>query len=143
LGQPKTRLADEYGYDVAQPPNNILRDELMSTIRIAIFVAFCTAFPTFAVARDDVIHIIGFDDMSCGAWASSSSEPQRRQVYFFWFRGVMSGFNLGSPRRQVHITAMPSDDTLALYVDKYCREHPLNGFPGAAFDLVKEITVKK
>jgi len=35
---------------------------------------------------------------------------------------------------------MPNDETLDLYVDKYCLENPLNPFFVAAFKLVEELT---
>lgn len=96
-----------------------------------------------ALAKDDVTVVIGFDDMSCGAWSNSSKDPRVREVYLTWFRGFVTGYNFATPKRQVAPEAMPNQDTLALYVDKYCREHPLSIFGGAAFDLVKELTGRK
>jgi hypothetical protein len=37
---------------------------------------------------------------------------------------------------------MPSNDTLALYADKYCRDHPLNPFLSAGLQLVGELHEK-
>ncbi len=37
---------------------------------------------------------------------------------------------------------MPDLASLALYIDKYCRENPLNPFTLAAFSLVKDQRVK-
>lgn len=55
-------------------------------------------------------------------------------------RGFVSGYNAGSNDRTVPLDAMPNQETLALYIDKHCRENPLSPFFGAAFTLVEEIS---
>ena len=62
-----------------------------------------------------------------------------RAQYAYWFRGFVSGYNFGNPYNQVGLGRMPDLDTLALYIDKYCREKPLTPFTFAAFDLVREL----
>ncbi|MBI2816279.1 MAG: hypothetical protein HYX72_05030 [Acidobacteria bacterium] len=86
--------------------------------------------------------IFGFEDDSCGAWVrSSGNAPEaksNRQTYLWWFRGFVSGYSMGIPK--VDIQSMPDSSTLALYVDKFCRETPLLPFVSAAPKLVKEIS---
>ena len=61
-------------------------------------------------------------------------------VEFPPFRGFVTGHNSGrSDLEQQQIMKMPDDDTLSLFIDKYCRDHPLNPFTAAAFQLVKEL----
>ena len=83
------------------------------------------------------IAVFGFEDSSCGAWSTSSTTG--RQEYYWWFRGFVSGSNFGNPGAQVNLNRMPDEKTLYLFIDKYCREKPLNPFTGAAFNLVKEL----
>jgi hypothetical protein len=86
------------------------------------------------------VAVHGFDDMSCGAWAKSAHQHEVvRAQYIYWIRGFVSGYNFGVPTKQVDLGQMPNNETVALYVDKYCREKPLNPFVGAVFDLVKEL----
>ncbi|MBI2993009.1 MAG: hypothetical protein HYY48_02390 [Gammaproteobacteria bacterium] len=103
----------------------------------------CISYPLPVAAQDQPVPLHGFEDMSCGAWAKSESNIAVRAQYLYWFRGFVSGFNHGSKAKQVSLEAMPNQETLALYVGKYCREKPLNLFVGAAFDLVRDIAVKK
>lgn len=84
------------------------------------------------------VHQLGFADSSCGAWAGSKDDPARWQ-YLHWMRGFASGYNYASQSNQVTSAAMPNTETLALYVDKYCRDNPLLPFTGAVYRLVDEI----
>jgi hypothetical protein len=101
-------------------------------------------FPLVSVAgENDLVPVLSFADTSCGAWTRSQRDRSMRQIYLYWFRGFVSGYNYGSETKQVPLNAMPDQDTLSLYVDKYCREQPLRPFIGAAFQLVEELRVKK
>ena len=83
--------------------------------------------------------IFSFQDTSCGAWVKSGTDESARAQYISWFRGFVSGHNFGNPGNQVQLERMPDPATLALYVDKYCRDNPLMPFVSASFDLVREI----
>lgn len=95
--------------------------------------------PATAGANPDAINVIGFQDMSCGAWSRSGNNPFARDQYLSWFRGFATGFNTTQASRQVPFSAFPSSDTLSLYIDKYCRENPLNLFTAAAGHLMLEL----
>jgi hypothetical protein len=66
-----------------------------------------------------------------------------RVQYHSWFRGFVSGYNFGNPDNQVPLNAMPNEQTLYLYVDKYCRENALNPFISAAFRVVEDLRENK
>ena len=89
-----------------------------------------------------VVPMLIFEDASCGAWVRSQSDTSARQVYLYWFRGFVSGYNHGSSSYQVPLDAMPNQETLALFIDKHCRENPLQPFISAAFTLVDAQRVK-
>jgi hypothetical protein len=100
---------------------------------------FALLFASSANATQDGVAIHGFDDMSCGAWVSSTGNDLVRAQYLSWFRGFVSGVNFADSNHQIGLGQMPSNETLSLYIDKYCREKPLGSFPGAAFQLVREL----
>jgi hypothetical protein len=105
-----------------------------------LFAAFVGALLCCAAsASDEPINVAGFADMSCGAWAKSRPDSAARAQYLAWIRGFITGVNYASPKRQIALVRLPSDETTELYVDKYCRENPLSEFPGAAFRLVEEL----
>jgi hypothetical protein len=116
-----------------------MRNTLL-TLALCLSTCPLTAFGQ-SQARD-AIPVMSFDDTSCGAWSRSQNTAQLREVYLFWIRGFVSGFNHGSRQYQVQLGAMPDNDTLALYVDTFCRENPLSPFIGAAFKLVETQRVK-
>lgn len=103
-----------------------------------VFTALLLSQLAFAQTPSIIIH--SFQDTSCGAWTASTAEPSARAVYVYWFRGFVSGYNFGNPRHQIGLSVMPDNETLSLFVDKYCREHPLNPFISAAFPLVRQLT---
>jgi hypothetical protein len=105
----------------------------------ASLVTLLLALAPFNVVAQEGVSVSGFSDMSCGAWSRSSSNEFARAQYLIWFRGFISGYNYGRPTGQVMPDQLPSNDTIELYVDKYCRDNPLSGFPGAAFRLVEEL----
>lgn len=100
-------------------------------------------FPFLASAQSSQqVAFFDYDDFSCGAWVKSAGNATKRDVYRVWFRGFVSGYNFGNSDNQVSVQAMPDDDSLDLYIEKYCREKPLQRIVGAAFKLVVELREK-
>jgi hypothetical protein len=111
----------------------------MKKIALALMLVWFGA-SAHASEQQPLIAVYHFKDSSCGAWAKTASTPVNRQVYVAWFRGFVSGYNYGAPKNQVNTTL--SDETVALYVDKFCRDNPLSDFPPAAFKLIDELKSK-
>ena len=107
---------------------------------IAAIAALCVLLGLIsgAVRAQQPITIFHFDDSSCGAWASVANDRVNRQTYLFWMRGYISGYNFSNPGNQVR--ELPTNDTLSLYVDKYCRDNPLYLFTLAAQQLIVDLT---
>jgi len=95
--------------------------------------------PSGAEEKRPPVSIFSYDDTSCGAWVKSTDVEWGRAQYLSWFRGFVSGYNYGNPGNQVQLERMPNAETLYLFVDKYCRENPLNPFVSAAFQLVEQL----
>jgi hypothetical protein len=118
----------------------VLREKGRGHLRGVLLFAIATLLSTPpGRSGEPPIAVISFDDTSCGAWTRSAVNESARAQYLYWFRGFVSGYNFGRPDNQVGLGRMPDLDTLALYIDKYCREKPLNPFNSAAFDLVREL----
>lgn len=109
---------------------------LAASLLVAALAGCSTVVPTRA---DRTFHILSFDDNSCGAWARTANAPAARQVYLFWFRGFASGVNYADPTYEVTTVAMPDMVALAAYIDRFCRDNPLEPFVAAAPRLVGEI----
>ncbi len=107
--------------------------------RTCLALALLSFAHGLSAAEPQAIELHGFADMSCGAWASSSSDEFQRAQYLTWFRGFVSGSNFSDPQNQISAQQMPSRETIALFVDKYCRENPLNPFTAAAISLVEQL----
>lgn len=87
--------------------------------------------------------VFSYADTSCGAWVKSAEKDWERAQYVSWYRGFVSGYNFGNSGNQVPLERMPDEQTLYLFIDKYCRENPLNPFVSAAFKLVEELRINQ
>ena len=110
----------------------------MQNVRL-VSAVLLTLISSPAFGQDKPVAIFAYEDNSCGTWVKSSDDIMGRAQYHNWFRGFVSGYNFGNPDNQVSLSAMPNEQTLYLYVDKYCRENPLSPFISAAIKLVKEL----
>ena len=107
---------------------------------VSATLVLAVAATSTAWAEDErPISVSGFADMSCGAWVASAGSEAGRAQYLAWFRGFITGVNFSQRDRQVELERLPSTETLVLYVDQYCRKNPLGTFPGAAFQLVRDL----
>lgn len=78
------------------------------------------------------VKTLGFDDMSCRAWANSKEDVEQRKIYLVWIRGVLTGHNYANQRQQVSVI---SSGTVENFVNRYCTEKPLGDFGDAALRL--------
>ena len=78
------------------------------------------------------VKTVGFDDMSCRAWAKSKEDADQRKIYLAWIRGVLTGHNYANQSQQV--SAM-STGTVENFVDRYCVEKPQGEFSDAALRM--------
>ena len=108
----------------------------MTLRKATILASIFLSSTTFA---EPPVWVHGFEDESCGAWAESARDPVVRAQYLYWFRGFVSGHNAAIPNQQIGLDRMPSQETLVLYIDRYCRDNPLGIFTGAAFSLINEL----
>lgn len=85
---------------------------------------------------DELIHVYG--SYECGAFLANSEKPAIRIAAAAYFRGFVTAYNTYSGKRQV--ARELSTDTVAAYIQKFCRENPLSHASDGAFRLVRELT---
>ena len=73
----------------------------MMSLAKALLIVATVMSPVISFSQSK-ISVLSFEDPSCGVWAKSTGDNSRRQVYEYWFRGFVSGYNLGNPDNQVH-----------------------------------------
>ena len=104
---------------------------------VLLMASLCLAV-TVAAEEKSFVAIHGFDKMSCQDWFGSEDHPDVRQQYIDWIRGVVTGYNYSNQNDQVALGRMPSDFSLAIYVDNYCHSSRATSIAGAAFALIAE-----
>lgn len=97
---------------------------LSCSLLLAVLVA------TNAIAAP--IKTVGFDDMSCRAWAKSKDDGEQRKIYLAWIRGVLTGHNYANQSQQV---SSISTGTVENFIDRYCVEKPAGEFSEAALRM--------
>jgi len=78
------------------------------------------------------VKIVGFDDMSCGAWVKSKDDADQRKLYLAWARGVLTGHNYANQSQQL---SSVSSGTVENFIDRYCVEKPQGEFSDAALRM--------
>ncbi|RYF30685.1 MAG: hypothetical protein EOO23_04605 [Comamonadaceae bacterium] len=81
---------------------------------------------------------LSYNSLTCGDFMSQRSNEAVVGMASEYIRGYFSAHNVFSGRKQ--ITASYPNSTLGLWLEKFCREHPLANIQEAAPALVAEIT---
>ena len=76
---------------------------------------------------------------SCGTYLEDRKENNKNKnaAYAIEIRAYMSGFNMGTSGRAT--TTMPEAAPVLAYMDKHCREHPLDDVFDGMVALTKEL----
>jgi hypothetical protein len=85
-------------------------------------VVLLASLPLVAEAQGVLVAVTN----SCGTYLQHRQQgiASGSDVYAIQIRGYLSGFNMatsGTPTR-----SMPEAETVLAYMDKYCRDHPLD-----------------
>ncbi|RTQ37541.1 hypothetical protein EJP69_07405 [Variovorax gossypii] len=105
---------------------------------LAVLVA-CAATSLAAAAKDDLIYFHGLGAEGCDkhiAWRRNKDIVYEDGIVQ-WSWGFISAFN-NVARIQTPNKALPPTKVLA-YLDKYCRDHPLEPIYGGVEDLITEL----
>lgn len=88
-----------------------------------------------------------FGNPSCGQWVAAFEKEKSNDLSWTmlnkqsWLVGYMSGIN-SSEYLNVDILKNTDADSIYLFVDNYCREHPLDDVTDAAMALYSELLIK-
>jgi len=77
--------------------------------------------------------------MSCGHWRKTSEQRIVRAQLTEWTRGFVTAYNQYNPYNQVDSKSALDEETVELYYDKYCKEHPLSDTYKATLSLIDDL----
>lgn len=104
----------------------------MKSKLLVILIALTVSTPIYAGSR-----WIGSPD--CGEWVAQS-KTTLGSVHRAWLLGYLSGLNLGF--RHKEILGNVSAPQIYLWMDNYCKAHPLNKVIDGGLDLSVELADK-
>jgi hypothetical protein len=87
-------------------------------------------------ADDDAPHVYGIGAYSCGVWLSDAKNNNTHQTNVHWAMGWLSAAGVYNPAVKLRHTDFYA---VSAYMDKYCRENPLNSVYEGAASLVQEL----
>ncbi|MFC4526358.1 hypothetical protein ISN76_13200 [Dyella halodurans] len=80
---------------------------------------------TAAFSSDELV-IVGVGTLSCGKYVSLSPDKTYADMFISWSQGYLSARNDSEQSRNRPMRALPDGETIKIYLDKYCRDHPLS-----------------
>ncbi|MEB0059238.1 hypothetical protein QN413_20805 [Variovorax sp. LG9.2] len=99
----------------------------------AAALSLCLSLPICASARPFKFQYV----LSCGDYLAQPVLAYQRQYAVSFVRGYMSAYNVYNQRHQIMQDIEIS--SLDAYIEKFCREHPLEDSGAAALALMKEL----
>ena len=111
--------------------------------RLLLVASAFVAAPVLSGAQGVTVFIAGEGNVACGTYLQdrrANTEPQA-YIYATWVRGFLSGFNYATPGRPM--PSIPQTDTVLAYLDKYCRDNPLQTLSTGAAYLAADLGGRK
>jgi len=120
------------------------------TSTIAITFLAMLLFPLLVTASDKngaYSHMIATDDATCGSYVSARDDARRgnhfrENKYGNWLAGYITAFNSLTPDTN-DIKGTADMSSLLLWLENYCKQHPLIDFVGATEILMAELYPKR
>jgi hypothetical protein len=111
-----------------------------------IRVCICLLVSSLEVRAQDSA-VVGIGSWSCGKYldarSAKSGESQLRQGLFgSWAQGYLSGMNAYRALKKQRMLTLPDYQSIDAYLDKYCRDNPLNMVSIGALMLFIELEAK-
>jgi hypothetical protein len=102
---------------------------------LLVIIALISA--THAAAQG--VHVQGVGTLSCGKYLQLRAEKNSSQdgVFVSWIWGYIAGFNMEV--RQPTTRDLPDEASTLAYVDKHCRENPLDNVIIAVNALIRDL----
>ena len=112
-----------------------LTQSICATVSVGLISFAHAATPA---PGNENIHL--FSTLSCGEWVQRASYPTGKMTNEYWLAGFMSGQAVATKINALKDTDMPS---MALWIDKHCKDDPLSNSVAAAKLLFAELTKRK
>ena len=92
-----------------------------------------------AANGQSLVYVGGEGTAECGAYLEARRQNNEVQSYVYatWVHGFLSGYNMATSGATIR--TLPSSNTVLAFLDKHCREHPLNLLVAGAFSLAREL----
>ncbi len=95
---------------------------------------------TILAVATSAMAVTTIGDRSCGQWVGRTKSPIEHIGPENWLMGFMTGLSVGS---QKDVLAEPDGDSLILWMDNYCKSHPLDKVGTGATVLYYELISRK
>jgi hypothetical protein len=111
------------------------------TRTILFFLAMSFSAPQCASASEGFA-VAGPGGSTCGQYLESGEIQLLRQLHVSWIQGFISGMNMARAKQGQELVELPDAPSIEAYMDKFCRDHPLDPMYQGAFDLSLEIEAR-
>jgi hypothetical protein len=111
----------------------------LTNLRKGLLIALVTCATPEAFAYN----IIGAGSSSCGKYTSFAEDSAQQHVHVEWALGYLTAFYALSSGGHAAIRPLREIDGWAArgWLNNYCKQHPLDDFALAAFNLARELAV--
>lgn len=106
----------------------------------ALVIIFLSCHIAQAGAQSSGRALAGIGTASCGKYIADKSIAGVENMLVSWVQGYLSGMNMAEYAiTKEPFVLLPDDDSIALYIDKYCRDNPLESPIGGAIQLYHDL----
>jgi hypothetical protein len=110
----------------------------MFSTKTLLFTIAITVAPRLALAAQDIQ--VGVGAMFCGNYLNLREKASVLAVAS-WAQGFIVGVDLVT--RETNEVKLPDEPSIKLYLDKHCRQHPLDDIMQASIALSTELDSKR
>lgn len=84
-----------------------------------------------------VAQMVGAGGVGCGPYLADRKADRYAQFYSQWVQGYLFGYDYFST--QPKLSKIPDEDTIHAFLEKHCREHPLDYIATATNYLISDL----
>lgn len=107
---------------------------------VAVFFAFALSTNLAAAQSTNGNVVSGAGATSCGQYLkNSASNNEDTWLVITWAQGFLSGMNIARKNEKLKMVLLPDADSIRAYIDKYCRESPLESPFWGSIQLFQEL----
>ncbi len=81
----------------------------------------------------------GAGTTSCGKYLEDITDDEFSTIYVSWTQGFLSGMNLADRMAKKEFVSIPDERSIKAYLDKFCRDNPLETPFEGSIHLYREL----